>query len=117
MLISNLITHFSRRHPPAPKFAPGLFVGLLAAFTLLGQTRPVFGLAGLGTTLVAAGCLVELNRQRIWEEYRKRYRKMKGISSLWSKPDPIYYTLNVVFLWPLIIILGILCLWAAYVLG
>ncbi|HEX3081883.1 MAG TPA: hypothetical protein VHQ86_01375 [Candidatus Saccharimonadia bacterium] len=117
MFISSLFSHFTRRKVPAPKFAPGLFLGLLAAFTLLGQDKPVVGLTGLGTTLIAGGVLVELNRQRIWEDYRKQYKKAKGLSGLWSKPDPIYYTINVVFLWPLIVVLGIGCLWAAYVLG
>ena len=114
MLISHL---FMRHRTPAPRFAPGLFLGLLIAFTLLGQDKPVVGLTGIGATLVAAGALVELNRQRIWDEYRKSYRKAKGLAGLWSKPDPLYYTLNVVFLWPLIIVLGIVCLWAAYALG
>jgi hypothetical protein len=114
MLVSHL---FMRHNTPAPRFAPGLFVALMAAFTILGQTKPIVGLTGLGVTLVAAGTLVELNRRMIWENYRKTFRKTRGLKGLWTKPAPIYYTINVVILWPLIIVLGILTLWAAYILS
>jgi hypothetical protein len=89
----------------------------MAVFTLLGQNKPVIGLTGLGVTLIAGGSLIELNRQRIWNDYRKSFRKGKGLRGLWTKPDPIYYTINVVLLWPFIIFLGVICLWAAYILG
>lgn len=113
-----LISHLLVRHKhPQPQFAPGLFVGLLVAFSLLGQTKPIVGLVGLGTTLLVTGVLVELNRQRIWDNYLKVFRKQKGLKSLWTRPSEVYYTINVVFLWPFIIFLGILCLWAAYVLA
>ena len=114
MLISHL---FTRHKTPAPRFAPGLFVGLLVAFTLLGQTKPVFGLVGLGTTLIVTAVLIELNRARIWDTYRASFKQRKGVRGIWTRPDPIYYTINVVFLWPFIIFLGILCLWAAFVLS
>ena len=114
MVISNL---FVRHKTPQPRFAPGLFVGLLAAFVLLGQTKPLFGLVGLGVTAVVAAALVELNRVRIWEDYRKAYRKQKGLKGLMTQPNPAYYTINVVILWPLIMLLGVLCLYAAYVLA
>lgn len=113
MLISQLLV---RHKAPAPRFAPGLFMSLLVAFTILGQTRPVVGLTGLGTTLIITGVLVELNRVRIWETYRKSYKKPKGLAGHWTKPNPAYYTVNVVLLWPFIIFLGTICLWAAYAL-
>jgi len=114
MLISHLLTHHKT---PQPRFAPGVFLGFILAFVMLGQSSPVFGLAGLGTTLVVAGVLVELNRQRIWDNYAKSYRKLKGYKGIWTKPSPVYYTINVLFLWPLIIFLGFVCLWAAYALN
>lgn len=114
MLISNL---FVKHKVPAPRFAPGLFLVLLAVFMLLGQNKPVYGLSGIGVTLVIAGILVEFNRDRIWESYKKTYRKQKGIAGMWTKPDPIYYNLNVYFLWPFIVLLGAICLWAAYMLS
>jgi len=114
VLVSNLL----RRHKtPAPTFAPGLFLGLLVVFTLLGQSKPTVGLVGIGTTLIVTGTLIILNRQRIWDDYRKGYRKSKGLAALWAKPNPVYYTLNVLFLWPFIVFLGIVCLWAAYMLS
>jgi hypothetical protein len=114
MLLSNLL----RRHKtPAPQFAPGLFLGLLVAFTILGQTSPIVGLTGIGTTLLVTGVLVTLNRQRIWDDYRKNYKKRRGPAAIWSKPNPIYYTINVLFLWPFIVFLGVVCLYAAYVLS
>ncbi|GEM_PF-1027703 len=115
MLISHLLTH--RTKSPAPRYAPGLFLGFLLAFVMLGQTKPVVGLVGIGTTLIVAGALVILNRQRIWDDYGKLYRKRKGLKGIWTKPSKIYYTINVLFLWPLIIFLGFISLWAAYLLA
>jgi hypothetical protein len=113
-----LISHFFVRHKtPGPRFAPGLFLGLLSAFVILGDVKPVVGLAGIGTTLVVSAVLVELNRQRIWDTYLKTYRKQKGLKGLWRKPSQVYYTINVAILWPFILVLGLVCLWAAYTLA
>ena len=111
MLISRL---FIRHKTLAPHFAPLLFIGLIASFAIVGQAKPVIGLVGLGTTLIITGTLVLANRQRIWENYRAGYRKSRGLSGLWTKPSPIYYNINVMFLWPFIVFLGLVCLWAAY---
>ena len=113
MLISHL---FDRHKKPAPRFAPGLFIGLIVVFTLIGQTKPLIGLTGLGTTLLVTGVLIELNRIRIWENYKAMYKRGRKAKSIWTKPNPVYYTINVVFLWPFMIFLGIMCLWAAYLL-
>ncbi len=114
MLVSHLLINHKE---PGPRFAPGLFIALLAVFTLLGQSKPIIGLTGLGVTLITAGSLIILNRQRIWSEYKKSFRKAKGLKGLWTKPNPVYYTLNVVFLWPFIIFLGVVCLFAAYAIS
>jgi len=111
MILSNL---FIKHKTPQPRFAPGLFMGLLAAFILLGQTKPLYALVGIGTTVIVAAVLVELNRVRIWEDYRQAYRKQKGLKGAFTAPNPVYYTLNVVVLWPSILILGVMCLWVAY---
>ncbi len=113
MLVSHL---FTRHKTPAPRFAPGLFLGLMLSFVVLGQSRPAFGLVGLGTVLITSGSLIILNRERIWENYKKTYKK-RGLKGLWTKPNPIYYTINIVFLWPFIIFLGFVCLAAAYMVG
>ncbi len=115
MLISHLFTH--RKKTPKPRFAPGIFLGFLLAFVLLGQTKPIVGLVGIGTTLVITGVLVVLNRQRIWDDYVKAYKKRRGVKGIWTKPNDVYYTINVLFLWPFIIFLGLVSLLAAYVLA
>jgi uncharacterized membrane-anchored protein len=114
MLISHLFIHHKT---PAPRFAPALFIGLLAAFAVLGQTKPVFGLVGIGVTAIVTGALVLLNRQRIWDNYSTQFKKNRKLKSIWVKPNPIYYTINVLFLWPFIIFMGFICLWAAYILA
>jgi hypothetical protein len=114
MLISNL---FVKHKVPQPRFAPGLFLALLAVFSLVGQYRPVVGLVGIGTTAIITSVLIELNRKRIWENYRKGYKKIKGLKGIWTEPNKVFYTLNVAFLWPFILFLGVICLWAAIVLA
>lgn len=113
-----LFSHLLMRHKtPAPRFAPGLFIALVALFGSMGKTRPIVALAGVGTVLIVAGILVELNRARIWESYLKTHKKKRGAKSLWTKPSHVYYTINVLFLWPFIIFLGLVCIWAAYALA
>lgn len=114
MLISHL---FIGHKVPAPRFAPGLFIALIALFALMGDSRPVVALAGLGTVLVVTGTLILSNRARIWDNYRKSYRKQKGLMGLWTKPNQTYYIINVLFLWPFIIFLGAICIWVAYTLA
>ncbi len=107
---------FMRRATTPPRFAVGLFFGLFVVFSLIALTRPITGLAGLGAITILAAALVELNAQRIWQEYRKAYKKQRGLAGLWSEPKQIYYRINVVIIWPLIAVLGVLCLWASYVM-
>jgi len=84
---------------------------------LLGQAQPIYGLVGIGTVLIVASVIVELNRQRIWDQYNKTYKKQAGVVGLWTKPNHVYYTINVAFLWPFILFLGICSLYAAYILS
>ncbi len=114
MLLSHLLIGHKT---PAPRFAPGVFVALLAVFSLIGQAKPIIALVGLGTLLILSGALVEANRQRIWDNYGKQYRKRKGVKGFWTKPNRTYYNINVIFLWPFIIFLGAICLWVAYALA
>lgn len=113
-----MLHHLLHRHKtPKPAFIPGMFLGLLGFFVLFLDTRPVLALSGIGVTLIIAGVLVEKNRVEIWDEYRAEYKKRHKFFGLWSEPKQIYYTLNVSFVWPLVILLGILSLYAAYVLS
>jgi hypothetical protein len=114
MLLSNL---FVRHKVPGPRFAPALFLALLALFVLLGNSRPIFGLVGIGVTAMLAAVLVELNRDRIWETYRKTYKKERGLKGTWTEPNRLYYNINVFLLWPFVLFLGALCLYAAYMLA
>lgn len=112
MIISNL---FVRHKTPQPQFAPGVFLGLLALFMIMGVAKPLVALVGIGTTAIIAAVLVEVNRVRIWDGYRKAYRKQKGLKGIFTKPNSTYYTINVVLLWPLMLLLGVLCLYTAYI--
>jgi uncharacterized membrane protein len=114
MLMQNI---FLRHKTPHPRFAPALFVGLLAIFALIGEVRPIIGLVGIGTTAIITAVLVEVNRERIWDNYRKAYKKQKGRNLMWTSPNRVYYNINVMFLWPFILFLGVLCIFAAYELS
>jgi hypothetical protein len=107
---------FMRHKTPQPRYAQGMFFGLVLAFGVIAQIKPIVGLTGLGTVAIIAAALIELNRVRIWDDYRKYYKKHKGVLGLWSEPKKIYYTLNVSFLWPFVACLGVLCLYVAYTL-
>jgi hypothetical protein len=113
MLLSNLLP--GHKTPP-PRFAPGLFLALLLLFIIIGQAKPTLALVGLGTTLIITATLVELNRQRIWNEYLKTWKKRQGLAGYWGKPNHLYYSINVIVLWPFVFFLGALCLYAAYLL-
>ena len=111
-----MFQHLFRRHKsPRPRFAPGLLLALIAVFVIILNSRPIVGLTGLGTTLVLAAALVELNRQRIWIDYKKSYKKQKGLAGRFTAPSITYYQINVLLLWPFIGLLGLACLYAAYV--
>jgi hypothetical protein len=114
MMLSNL---FRRHKTPAPRFAPGLFLGLIVIFAASTYYRPVVGLTGLGVTAIIIAVMVELNGARIWDTYRKSYKKRRGMAGVWSAPNKVYYDLNVRILWPFVGFLGLVCLWAAYSLA
>jgi hypothetical protein len=114
VILSNV---FIRHKVPQPRFAPAVFLGLFAFFILIGETRPLIALVGLGTIAIIFGAIVEVNRERIWETYKKAYKKPKGLKGVMTRPDPFFYLVNVYFLWPLIIVLGVLCITAAYLLS
>jgi uncharacterized membrane protein len=108
---------FFRHKIPPPRFAQGVFFGLLIIFGIIAQLKPAIGLAGLGTVAIIAAALVELNRVRIWENYHQLYKKTKGLKGVWHEPREVYYRVNIVILWPFVALLGTLCLWLAYILA
>lgn len=97
---------------PKPQFGESVLALLVVFFALMVQIRPIVGLTGLGTTLLVIAVLIELNRVRIWDDYKKAWKKRKGL--FWHAPHKIYYNLNVYVVWPLVALLGLACLWAAY---
>lgn len=114
MLLSSL---FHRHKTPEARFGQGLFLALIVVFVILARSKPAVGLTGLGVTLLIGAVMVELNAERIWETYRKAYKKNKGAQGFWSEPKRLYYDLNVRVLWPLVGLLGVACLWLAYTLA
>ena len=113
MILSGL---FVKHKVQPPRFAPSLFLILLAAFVLVGEDKPVYGLVGIGTTVIIGGALVLMNRDNIWDLYLQTYKKRKNMG-FWTKPNRIYYNLNVYMLWPFVIFMGLICLWSAYILS
>jgi hypothetical protein len=107
-----------RNSTPKARFAGWAFVDLVAFFGAISLLRPVMGLAGLGAVLVLAAILVEANKDVIWQSYKKNYKKAKGpLKQFWSKPNDLYYQINVYVLWPVIFALGLASIYAAYLLG
>ncbi len=92
----------------------GVFLALILIFTIVTFSRPVVGLSGLGVVAIIMATIIEMNRDRIWETYRKNFKRSKGIRGWWSEPNKLYYNLNVFMLWPLVALLGAASLWAAY---
>lgn len=108
---------FVRHKVPQARFASLLFIILLTAFMWMGQYKPTYGLTGIGVTLIIASILIEANRDRIWETYRRSYKKQKGLAGMMSKPNKVYYNLNVYFLWPVVFLIGVVSLFVAYMLS
>jgi hypothetical protein len=108
---------FFRHKIPPPRFAQGIFVGLIIAFGIITQVKAAVGLAGLGAVAIIGAALVEVNRVRIWETYRKQYKKTRKLNGIWHEPRLTYYRINTIILWPFVAVLGVVCLWIAYALG
>lgn len=95
------------------RFAEWSYLALLVLFAVIYTYSPSAGLAGMGAVLVLGSLLVEANKELIWESYKKGYKAKN--SSLWSKPDPLYYKLNVYLVWPLVFVVGLLAIAASVV--
>jgi hypothetical protein len=108
---------FVRHKIPQARFGSLMFLGLLIVFMWMGQYKPTPALTGIGVTLIIASVLIEANRDRIWEMYRKSYKKQKGLAGMMSKPNKVYYNLNVYFLWPVVFLIGVVSLFVAYMLS
>ena len=98
---------FHPKSKPA-NFASWTFAILVISFAWLSLSRPAVGLSGLGTVLILAAILIELNRETIWQGYLKGYKKSKDpLTEALRKPRQIYYSLNVYLVWPLFFLIGL----------
>ncbi len=108
---------FRKKSKPA-NFAGWAFIDLVALFSALTYFRPVVGLTGLGSVLILAAILVEANKDTIWQNYKKQYKKSRyPVVDFFNRPTDFYYKLNVYIIWPLALTLGLLAIYAAYMVG
>ena len=89
------------------------FAYVFALSLILYFYNRAIGLTGLGVILILSSVMVEANQKRIWDDYRKSYKKRKGLDKSLNQPHEIYHQLNVYLVWPLFFLLGLVCLWTA----
>lgn len=98
---------FHRHHPKA-RAAEWVYLVLLLLFTTILYVRPAVGIAGIGALFVLSSLQVLANKDYIWENYTKTYKKSRGKArAKLLEPTPLAYRLNVLFLWPLILFTGL----------
>ena len=102
---------------PKPHYGAVLYAILILAFVIVTQYSTVVGFVGLGSLLVLAGIVVEMNSGRIWEESQKRHKKNRKHVPWWNRPTPFFYAVNTYVIWPLVIVLGVFALVLAYELA
>lgn len=106
---------FIKRTPKA-RFVTWAFFCLLVFFLALATQKPAIGLTGAGAILILLALTVEANKERIWKDYKKSYKRNKDswIPEAWTKPTQAYYNVNVYVLWPLVFIVGFVAIATAY---
>ena len=105
-----------KRTQPRSKL-PVAFLALLASFAVLTRFNLALGLAGIGSICLVGALLVEAGSSRIWDDYRKAYRKQRRFSGVWHEPKALYYQLNVYVLWPFVALLGAVSLYLSVRVG
>ncbi len=111
-----MILFHHKSKTPKPRFAAWFFIALIAAFCIVTSYQITIGLTGLGVTLLIAGVLLELNSPRIWAE-SLQWRKKNKNRPWYTRPNELLYKIHIWILWPLVILLGIGALKAAYFLA
>jgi ABC-type antimicrobial peptide transport system permease subunit len=102
---------------PKVRYGSLLYASLVAIFAIVAFYYPVVGLTGVGSLLFFAGVFVEMNADSVWRESQKWHKKNRKHVPWWNRPTAFFYTTNVYILWPLIILMGIVCLVVAYYLA
>lgn len=110
---------FIHKHrKPQARLAGWAFVDSVLLFAAIAYFKPAVGLAGLGAVMILASVVVEANHYRIWEDYKKTYKKSKDpVREFWAAPRQSYYRANIYFVWPLVFILGLVAVYTSYSLG
>lgn len=94
------------------------FAILLSIFVVISFYKPAVGLAGSGALLILGAIIVEMYSKSIWADYKSSYRPSKDkLRQFWSEPKEIYYKANIYFVWPVVLLFGIMSVAIAYVLG
>lgn len=104
---------------PRARFASWSFLALLVLFAAISTQKLAVGLTGLGAVLIICSLLVEANKERIWTDYKKNYKYSKNdlFPKSWSEPKEAYYRLNVYVVWPIVFVLGLAAIYAAYLIA
>lgn len=98
---------FHRHHPKA-RSAEWAYLLLLLLFVCILTVRPAVGLAGIGAISVIGSLQVLANKDLIWENYKKNWKKSKNSTrNKLTKPDIRYYNINVYLIWPAVLFAGI----------
>ncbi len=101
------------------RFVQWAFLDLIVLFAAISTVKSAIGLAGIGTCLVLASLLVLANKQYIWDNYKKHYKKPKNspLLTALTQPTATYLAINVYILWPATFLLGLFAIYAAYLIG
>lgn len=96
------------------RFATWAYVDLFLLFGAIFFVRQSAGLAGLGAIMILGSLQILANHKAIWHDYVATYRKSSSaVLNKLQEPKPLYYRFNIYFLWPMVMILGIMAIFAA----
>jgi hypothetical protein len=95
----------------------GRLVGLVIflwflALTYLGN---LFGQLGLGMLLCVGGIWALARNKDVWTTYKADWKKLpKAQKTIWNEPRDLYYYINLLFLIPLAIAIGLALIFLSY---
>lgn len=99
-------------HKPAHRLT---LLGALVVLVYMVQVNPPAGLAVMGGAACLVSVIILRSRQQIWDNYKKSYSKSKNPAlELLHRPLRIYYLINVLVVWPLLFMLGLIAMYTAW---